>query len=207
MRLRVDFERQERDFLNEVDDMNAFDVVLRQAQDKMLGLGQDVDELESEKDRFTWELDVLGQQQTELADAVEAMEKMLLPPAGTQSQGRPQLSLKDPANATPADVQRQNILQLQLNINAQLRQLDDEVGDLCEQISDMHRITGLPTTGTGGATADQEQMEQLEERRTMVDQIRRILRSQLEALVWVDKESDALLDRVQRTASDVLALR
>jgi hypothetical protein len=40
-------------------------------------LGQDVDELEAEKDRFIWELDILGQQQSELEQTVQAMEKQL----------------------------------------------------------------------------------------------------------------------------------
>lgn len=35
-RLRMDFEQQEKQFLDEVDDLNAFDVVLRRAQDKVL---------------------------------------------------------------------------------------------------------------------------------------------------------------------------
>jgi hypothetical protein len=34
-------------------------------------LGQDVDELEAEKDRFIWELDILGQQQSELEQTVQ----------------------------------------------------------------------------------------------------------------------------------------
>ena len=59
---------------------------------KMESLGQDVDELDQEKDRFVWELDILGQQQAELEQVVQAMEKQL----GVQQQsqsgiGQPQV--------------------------------------------------------------------------------------------------------------------
>jgi len=35
LRMRMDFEQQEKQFLDEVDDLNTFDVVLRKAQDKV----------------------------------------------------------------------------------------------------------------------------------------------------------------------------
>ena len=35
LRMVVDFESQERDFLNQIDDLNAYDAVLRKAQDKV----------------------------------------------------------------------------------------------------------------------------------------------------------------------------
>jgi len=36
LRMRMDFEQQEKQFLDEVDDLNTFDVVLRKAQDKVI---------------------------------------------------------------------------------------------------------------------------------------------------------------------------
>ena len=36
LRMRMDFEQQEKQFLDEVDDLNTFDVVLRKAQDKVV---------------------------------------------------------------------------------------------------------------------------------------------------------------------------
>ena len=47
-------------------------------------------------------------------------------------------------------------------------------------------MAGIPS---GGQLEDDEQLEELEQRRTMIDQIRQILRSQLDTLVWVDKQS------------------
>jgi hypothetical protein len=35
LRMRMDFEQQENQFLDEVDDLNAFDVILRKAQEKV----------------------------------------------------------------------------------------------------------------------------------------------------------------------------
>lgn len=74
-------------------------------------MGQDIDELEQEQSRFVWELDILSQQQTELDAMVTEMEKaMALPPLEQQQlSGQPAIALRDPNNATPADVQRQNM--------------------------------------------------------------------------------------------------
>jgi hypothetical protein len=36
MKIRIDFEQQEKQFLDEVDDLNTFDVLLRRSQDKVL---------------------------------------------------------------------------------------------------------------------------------------------------------------------------
>jgi hypothetical protein len=42
-----------------------------------MDLGQDVNDLEQEKDRYIWELDILAEQQSELEQTVQAMEKQL----------------------------------------------------------------------------------------------------------------------------------
>ncbi|CAK5088862.1 unnamed protein product [Meloidogyne enterolobii] len=188
LRMRMDFEQQEKQFLDEVDDLNTFDVVLRKAQDKLIDVKKDVDELEQEKDRFCWEIDILGQQQEELEQVVKSFESQFNLPTQQDSTiiGGSQL-FANSDSATPADVQRKNILQLQININAQLKLLDDEVGNLCGQISDLKRIAGLSSSTI--AEDDQEKAEELENRLTSVDQIRQILRSQLESLIWVDKHS------------------
>lgn len=204
--MRMDFEQQEKQFLDEVDDMNTFDVVLRKAQEKLFDIKKDVDELEQEKDRFCWEIDILGQQQEELEQVVKSFEGQfnLRIQQDSDSIVGAQLFVNND-NATPTDVQRRNILQLQVNINAQLKLLDDEVGNLCGQISDFQRIAGVSSTSL--AEEDREKVEEIENRLTSVDQIRQILRSQLESLIWVDKHSDALLERVQRTTSDILTLQ
>ncbi|KAL3076306.1 hypothetical protein niasHS_013577 [Heterodera schachtii] len=201
LKLRVDFERQEKYFMGELDDLNAFDIVLRRAQDKVFSLGQDIDELEQERERFVCELDILSQQQTELDALITQMEKTmgLSPLDQQQLSGQPSVVIRDMANATPADLQRQNILQLQMTVNAQMKQLDDELGDLCEQITDLQRLSGDSLSG--------DDLKEHEHHRSMLDQIHQILRSQLDTLVWVDKQSAILMDRVNRATSDVLTLR
>uniref|UniRef100_A0A915D2P0 Nucleoporin NSP1-like C-terminal domain-containing protein n=1 Tax=Ditylenchus dipsaci TaxID=166011 RepID=A0A915D2P0_9BILA len=172
--LRMDFENQEKQFLDEVDDLNTYDNILRRAQDKISGLAVDVDQLERQKDRFKYELQVVEQQQTELDNLVTEMEKVLGLPDYTQ--GTP-IGLREPA--TTADVQRQNILQLQVTVDAQLKQIDDDVTDICEQLLDLQKIGG----------------------------IRQILRKQIDTLGWVDKQSDMLGKQVQKTAAEILTLQ
>jgi uncharacterized protein YnzC (UPF0291/DUF896 family) len=59
-------------------------------------------------------------------------------------------------------------------------------------------VGGLPSTMTNSLEG-QEHLEELEQRRTMVDQIRHILRSQLETLVWVDKQSGFVFFYIKST--------
>jgi hypothetical protein len=73
-----------------------------------------------------------------------------------------------------------------MNISAQLKLLDDEVGNLCGQISDFQRIAGVSSSNI--VDEDRENAEKM----TSVEKIRQILRSQLENLVWVDKHSGNL---------------
>lgn len=103
-RLILDFEAQEKQFLNEVDALNACDNVLRKALNKIDAVTTDVDELEDEQKRFEYELDVVEQKQTELDNLVAKMEKALGLPDYIASQ---QIELREPATAS--DVQRQNM--------------------------------------------------------------------------------------------------
>lgn len=118
-RLILDFESQERHFLNEVDALNAYDISIRKSLDKVLYFLQfyifilnfqisevtdDVDDLEKQKSRFEYELDVVGEKQTKLTELVVAMEKALGLPDQNDSQ---QIELREPA--TPSDVQRRNM--------------------------------------------------------------------------------------------------
>nr|CAD2162673.1 unnamed protein product [Meloidogyne enterolobii] len=191
LRMRMDFEQQEKQFLDEVDDLNTFDVVLRKAQDKLIDVKKDVDELEQEKDRFCWEIDILGQQQEELEQVVKSFES--------------QFNLPTQQDSTIIGDHRFLPILIVPHLQMFNEKTYDEVGNLCGQISDLKRIAGLSSSTI--AEDDQEKAEELEDRLTSVDQIRQILRSQLESLIWVDKHSDALLERVQRATSDILTLQ
>ncbi|KAF7635954.1 Nsp1_C domain-containing protein [Meloidogyne graminicola] len=100
--MRIDFEEQEKQFLDEVDDLNAFDIILRKAQEKLSKIRNDVDEIEQEKLRFYWETDILAQQQEELEKIVKSFESQL------QTQSISTISGSQD-NATPADVERRNM--------------------------------------------------------------------------------------------------
>ncbi|KAI1701680.1 nuclear pore glycoprotein p62 [Ditylenchus destructor] len=195
--LRMDFESQEKQFLDEVDDLNAYDNVLRKAQDKIASLGGDIDGLEREKDRYKYEIEVVEQQQAELDNLVTEMEKVLGLPDYTL--GQP-IGIRGPSSVTMADVQRQNILQLQINVDAQLKQIDDDVTDICEQLIDLQKLSG---TGTNL----EPQNGETDANSTVMDQIRQILRKQIETLSWVDKQTDVLNEKVKKTTLEVMTLQ
>jgi len=65
-----------------------------------------VDELEKERDRYAYEVDVIGQQQSELETMVSEMEKLLKLPS--LDSGEP-VTYPEGVSVGPADLQRQNM--------------------------------------------------------------------------------------------------
>jgi hypothetical protein len=81
---------------------------------QIAALGQEVQELEADKNRAVYELDIVGQQQTELAALVGEMEKALGLPADFSSASANSTwgsapELGGGASSTPTDGQRQNM--------------------------------------------------------------------------------------------------
>ncbi|EJW84948.1 hypothetical protein WUBG_04142, partial [Wuchereria bancrofti] len=65
-RLALDVETQQRVFMSQVLELNAFDRVLRGNQQKVLDISEEIKQLEEEKDRFLHTVDFISQQQAEL---------------------------------------------------------------------------------------------------------------------------------------------
>ncbi|KAH7660531.1 Nsp1-like C-terminal region family protein, partial [Aphelenchoides avenae] len=175
-RLVMDFEVQEKQFLDEVVELNARDLVVRDNQNKIFALGEDLKDLETEKDRYQHEVDVIEQQQNELESLVVDLEKALQLPDYTEGHT---IGLKDTSYASNADMQRQSILQMQVAIDAQLKQVDDDVSELCDQLVELRSMN---------TTATQEPSEE-DENATPLEQIRQVLRKQMDTLSWVDQQS------------------
>ncbi|VBB31960.1 unnamed protein product, partial [Acanthocheilonema viteae] len=168
-RLTLDVETQQRVFMSQVLELNAFDRVLRENQQKVLDVSEEIKQLEEEKDRFLHAVDFISQQQTELEALVVDLEKALGLSDWTEMTP---IGLPDPGVATHADLQRQAMLQLQLQIDAQLKQADDDISDIIEQVKELQR------TSVG-----------IDDQAETADQIAQILRRQLDALQWIDEQS------------------
>nr|AZT78999.1 glycoprotein [Parabronema skrjabini] len=182
-RLTLDVEAQQRVFMSQVLELNAYDRVLRENQQKVLAVGEEIKQLEEEKDRFLHTVDFISQQQAELETLVVDLEKAL--GLGDWTEMTP-ISLPDPGVATQADMQRQAMLQLQLQIDAQLKQADDDVSDIIEQVKELQRT----------ATGTDEEAE-------TADQIAQILRRQLDALQWIDEQSSELKKKATKLSQEL----
>ncbi|EJW74598.1 hypothetical protein WUBG_14496, partial [Wuchereria bancrofti] len=122
--------------MSQVLELNAFDRVLRGNQQKVLDISEEIKQLEEEKDRFLHTVDFISQQQAELEALVVDLEKALGLSDWTEMTP---IGLPDPGVATHADMQRQAMLQLQLRIDAQLKQADDDITDIIEQVKELQR--------------------------------------------------------------------
>lgn len=184
-RLTLDVEAQQRVFMSQVLELNAYDRVLRENQQKILNVSEEIKELEEEKDRFLHTVDFISQQQTELESLVVDLEKAL--GLGDWTDMAP-ITLPDPGVATHADMQRQAMLQLQLQLDAQLKQADDDINDIIEQVKELQKAS----------TGKDDQAE-------TVDQIAQILRRQLDALQWVDEQTDEMKKKATKLMEQLSA--
>uniref|UniRef100_A0A0R3RQS4 Nsp1_C domain-containing protein n=1 Tax=Elaeophora elaphi TaxID=1147741 RepID=A0A0R3RQS4_9BILA len=170
--------------MSQVLELNAFDRVLRENQQKVLGISEEIKQLEEEKDRFLHTVDFISQQQTELEALVVDLEKALGLSDWTEMTP---IELPDPGVATHADLQRQAMLQLQLQIDAQLKQADDDISDIIEQVKELQR------SSMG-----------IDDQAETADQIAQILRRQLDALQWIDEQSCDLKKKVTKLSEGLL---
>lgn len=173
--------------MNQVLELNAYDLVLRDNQQKIFAVSEEVKQLEEEKDRFIHTVDFLGQQQNELETMVAELEKSL--GLGDWTEMTP-IGLLDPSMATQADIQRQAMLQLQIQIDAQLKQADDDINDIVEQIGELERSSRSPDDQEAGT----------------LEQITQILRRQMDSLLWVDEQNEEIRKKLARISEEITSI-
>ncbi|VDM40439.1 unnamed protein product [Toxocara canis] len=186
-RMVLDVESQERVFMNHVLELNAYDRVLRDNQQKIFALSEEVKQLEEDRDRFIHTVDFAAQQQAELETMVAELEKSL--GLGDWTDMEP-VTLPDPSMATQADAQRQAILQLQLQIDAQVKQADDDINDIVEQVEELKERT----------QTDDERSP------NTVDQIAQILRRQMDSLHWIDEQTEELKKKLLKVSEELMSM-
>lgn len=183
----LDVESQERVFMNQVLELNAYDRVLRENQQKIFGLSEEVKQLEEERDRFVHTIDFAAQQQTELESMVVELEKSL---GLNDWMDMEPVTLPDPTMATQADAQRQAILQLQLQIDAQVKQADDDINDIVEQVEELKEPIRIGDERSANT----------------VDQIAQILRRQMDSLHWIDEQTDELKKKLAKVTEELASI-
>ena len=81
--------------------------------------------------------------------------------------------------AKTSDVKRQNLLQMFLAADSQMQQLEEDVGTLVREMEAISKSTNKDQTGTD-----------------TFEEIQQILASQMDQLVFVDKQSEVLAKKI-----------
>ncbi|XP_074660003.1 uncharacterized protein LOC141912608 [Tubulanus polymorphus] len=118
----LELEEQEKMFLQQATQVNAWDRLLIENGDKITQLNIDVEKVKHDQKRLDHELDFIQSQQKELEEMLTPIEKAVeeLPPIGYSQH---------------ADLEREHTYQLAENIDAQLKRM---VGDLKEIVEHLN---------------------------------------------------------------------
>lgn len=157
---------QEKVFLEQATQVNAWDRVLHENGEKIGHLNIELEKVKLDHQRLDHDLDLILGQQTELEEVLKPLEENVAQQAATYSQQQPQ----------HADLERENIYKLTENIDDDLKKLSVDLKDVIEHIN---------CSGTGADSSD-----------NVMIQISKILNSHMDSLQWIDRNTEALQRRV-----------
>ncbi|KAK3103752.1 hypothetical protein FSP39_021635, partial [Pinctada imbricata] len=118
----ADLEKQEKDFLEQATQVNAWDRVLIENGEKITSLNNDMERVKIDQQKLDHELDFIKSQQRELEDLLVPLERAV--------DQQPNISFQQ-----HTDLERENTYQLAENVDAQLKRM---VQDLKEIISHLN---------------------------------------------------------------------
>jgi hypothetical protein len=76
-----DFEQQQQGFKKQVDEVNAYDLILADNEDKLEQFNRELNLLDDEKNRFAMDVQMISEMQGDMLKVIEDMEKQLGMPA------------------------------------------------------------------------------------------------------------------------------
>jgi len=166
-----DFEQQQHTFKRQVDEVNAYDLVLADNEEKLEQFNRELNLLEEEKDRFGMDVQMISEMQGEMLKVIEDMEKQAGIPA--YGEGEQDLKQKYPHSV---DERRFSMLQLLSDANAQYDEIEDSLQEASENLTALRQSQQLVSTNENESSS------------SVMDQIRLILHKQLENVSLADKD-------------------
>lgn len=117
----TDLEKQERDFLQQATQVNAWDRLLVENGEKITGLNSDMERVKIDQQKLDHELDFIKSQQKELEELLVPLEK----------------SVEQQTNNFQhhADLERDNTYQLAENVDAQLKRMVVDLKDIIDHLN------------------------------------------------------------------------
>ncbi|KAK0402222.1 hypothetical protein QR680_016211 [Steinernema hermaphroditum] len=168
-----EYEELERNFMKMLVEVNACDDVLRDTKQRVFELVENVNSVEKKKDRIRADIEFLETQEKEMDELTAELEKAVGVSEWTDgSQVKLNSSLVPP---TKADNQRQHMMQMQVGLDAQIKQASDDLAEILDQIA------GLLALTPGSTGEDQEELN------SALDQVRNILDYQITALQSINE--------------------
>uniref|UniRef100_A0ABM0MR93 Nuclear pore glycoprotein p62-like n=1 Tax=Saccoglossus kowalevskii TaxID=10224 RepID=A0ABM0MR93_SACKO len=121
----VDLEEQEKVFLTQATQVNAWDRLLIENGEKIKVLHGDVEKVKVDQQRLEHELDFILSQQRELEDMLKPLEESVK----TQQSS---------VYAQHADIEREHTYQMAENIDAQLKRMAQDLKEIIEHVNNMN---------------------------------------------------------------------
>jgi len=116
----LELEEQEKVFLNQATQVNAWDRLLMDNGEKIVKLHESVEKVKHDQQRLEHELDFVKSQQSELEEILRPLEASLL-------------------DAPPPDAERERIYSLAENMDAQLQRMGDDLREIIEHLNSANR--------------------------------------------------------------------
>lgn len=118
----LELEEQEKVFLNQATQVNAWDRLLMTNGEKIVKLHESVEKVKLDQQRLEHELDFVKSQQLELDEILRPLEESLV-------------------DAPPPDAERERIYSLAENLDAQLQRMGDDLREIIEHLNSANRTT------------------------------------------------------------------
>ncbi|KAK6192053.1 hypothetical protein SNE40_003599 [Patella caerulea] len=118
----TELSEQEKIFLQQATQVNAWDRLVMENGEKIIQLSQDVDKVKTDQQKLDHEIDFIHAQQRELEELLQPLEKSLeqLPPISFQQH---------------ADLQREHTYQLAESIDAQMKRMGQDLKETIERLN------------------------------------------------------------------------
>ncbi|KAJ1361305.1 hypothetical protein KIN20_020522 [Parelaphostrongylus tenuis] len=177
-KMTLDLAADERAFLNCLLELNAYDRQLWENMQRISDVDSKLATLEEKQSKMIYNISSISEEQKALDSAISEMEKSLgLPDWTDQNSDLPM----DAFSATPSDVKRQQLLQLLVSVDSQIKEADCDLQEILDQVSALHKFK----TAMSNANKVTE------------DQVAQILKNQMETLLYIDQKTGELDAKVE----------
>lgn len=116
----LELEEQEKIFLNQATQVNAWDRMLLESGDKITSLNAFIENLTMEQTRLELEVDYITSQERELEEAIEPLEKAV-------------------ESMTVADTDRQHVYELAETLDSQTTQMAEQLKETIDHLNELNR--------------------------------------------------------------------